>query len=374
MAIVEGAAHLSRSPKPRLDGIDAELTPDYNFRELRPKPLGTSPERLGMMWHVVPKARGAALKLTSVDGRSHKLHISVVSSDARWRKQWIKWSFPTRQATELQGGDSLTAQDELSNDDQQLNLMVTANETRIITLEFIATLDGETATGDFPFEVVIQDITADANGGGGELRVNGILCLTHPEARLLNQLPALYREALHDMREDVGGYQDPPFFERYLRGFEDTVEPLQAMLEQLDNLFGPFSTPPDFLLWLGAWVVMPLDENWPEMRRRKLVAEAVRLYRWRGTHQGLSRYLEIYCGFKPEINDQPVEGMRLGPDAKLGTKATVLGDVPPHTFVVTVSVSDTNPINEQTIHDIIRYEKPAHTAYALRFVRRGHGE
>ncbi|HVT11701.1 MAG TPA: phage tail protein [Fimbriimonadaceae bacterium] len=374
MAIAGPAGQKQRLPKPRLEGIEAELTPDYAFRELRPKPRGVSPERLGMLWHEVPRPRGATLKLSADDGRSHKLHICVESSDGRWRPQWIKWSFPTRQARELQGGDSLTAQDELHDEDRRLNLMLTANETRYINLEFVASLDGETGTGDFPFEVVIQDITADANGGAGELRVNGILCLTHPDAKLLDQLPSLYREALHDLREDVGGYQDPPFFERYLRGFEDTFEPLQATLEQLDTLFGPYSTPSDFLLWLGTWVVMPLDENWPEMRRRKLIAEAVELYRWRGTKRGLSRYLEIYCGVKPEINDQPVEGMRLGPDAKLGTKATVLGDVPPHTFVVTIALPDNAKINEQTIHDIIRYEKPAHTAYALRVVRRGHAD
>jgi phage tail-like protein len=151
-------------------------------------------------------------------------------------------------------------------------------------------------------------------------------------------------------------------------------EPLQRTLDQLDQLYGPFSTPSDFLLWLAAWVIMPLDENWPEMRRRKLIAEAVHLYRWRGTKKGLSRYLEIYCGVKPDINDQPVEGMRLGPEAKLGSKATVLGDVPPHTFVVTIALPENSKVNEQTIHDIIRYEKPAHTAYALRISRRGGSE
>jgi len=66
--------------------------------------------------------------------------------------------------------------------------------------------------------------------------------------------------------------------------------------------------------------------------------------------------------------------MRLGPDTKLGTKATVLGDVPPHTFVVTIPLTDKTTVNEQTIHDIIRYEKPAHTAYALRLSQRPAGE
>lgn len=374
MAIIDASSGIQRLVRPSLDAIEAELVPDYNFLELRPAPLGVSPDRLGMLWHEVRRPQGASLRLRAEDGLSHKLRLVVESADARWRPQWIKWSFPTRQATELQGGDSLAAQDEMSDEDRTLNLMLTPGETRYITLEFAAGLDGETVTGDFLFEIVIQDITSQANGANAEMRVAGTLCLVHPESKLLDQMPSIYREALQDLRDDVPGYQEPPFFERYLRGIEDVMEPLQATLRELDRLFGPYSTPSDFLLWLGAWVAMPLNENWPEMRRRKLIAEAVNLYRWRGTKRGLSRYLEIYCGVRPEINDQPVEGMRLGPDAKLGTKATVLGDVPPHTFVVTIPVHDDHPVNEQTIHDIIRYEKPAHTAYALRLVRRGVGE
>lgn len=61
--------------------------------------------------------------------------------------------------------------------------------------------------------------------------------------------------------------------------------------------------------------------------------------------------------------------MRLGPDAKLGTDATILGDVPPHTFVVTLATPDPDSLDEKTIRDIIRWEKPAHTAYTLNIVR-----
>src|SRR5690349_4718413 len=101
MALAESASHIKRLPRPRLEGIDAELTPDYNFIELRPKPRGASPERLGMTWHEVKKPRGPILKLTSNDGRSHKVRIWVESEDQRWKPQWVKWSFPTRQASEL---------------------------------------------------------------------------------------------------------------------------------------------------------------------------------------------------------------------------------------------------------------------------------
>lgn len=373
MAIAEGG-YIRRVQEVPIDGISAELLPDYNFVALKPKPLGISPARLRMLWHDGSKPQGATLRIGADDGKSHKLRVRIESSDNRFRSSWVKWALPTRQARELQGGDALSAQDELLQSDQVLHLMLTAGETRVVTLEFIPVLDGTTTTGDYPFQVVIEDITGAGEGDGGVVRVNGTLCLTHPESNILQELPALYREALWDLRDDVAGYQDPPFFERFLLGFEDTIEPLQQTLNQLDRLFGPYSTPPDFVLWLGAWVAMPLDENWPEMRRRKLIKEAVNLYRWRGTKKGLARYIQIYTGYEPDIQDQPVDGMKLGPEAKLGSKEAVLGNVPSHTFVVTLSHPDPDKINEQTIHDIIRYEKPAHTAYALRIVRRGAGE
>jgi phage tail-like protein len=170
------------------------------------------------------------------------------------------------------------------------------------------------------------------------------------------------------MRADADG--EVPFFERFLLGFEDVQRSLKRTLDHLDRLFGPFSAPSEFLLWLGAWMCVPIDENWSEMQRRSLIHEAVQLYRWRGTKRGLARYLQIYTGVIPEINDQPVQGMRLGPGARMGAPTTMLGDVPAHTFVVTIAVPDPSILNEQVIHDIIAYEKPAHTAYALRIVRR----
>jgi hypothetical protein len=106
------------------------------------------------------------------------------------------------------------------------------------------------------------------------------------------------------------------------------------------------------------------------MQRRRLIKEAVELWRWRGTKRGLSRYIEIYTGVKPDIHDVPVRGMRLGPNTKMGHADTKLGDVPAHTFVVSIAVPDPTKINEQIVHDIIAWEKPAHTAYSLRILGR----
>ena len=98
--------------------------------------------------------------------------------------------------------------------------------------------------------------------------------------------------------------------------------------------------------------------------------EAVELFRWRGTKRGLSRFLEIYTGVRPIIHDQPQTGAVLGPDTPMGGPATIIGDVPPHTFTVTLPVPNPTDIDEEIVHRIIAAEKPAHTAYRLLIVRR----
>ena len=141
----------------------------------------------------------------------------------------------------------------------------------------------------------------------------------------------------------------------------------------LDDAHIRLTLPLPILPWLSTWVSLALDENWPQLKRRRLIKEAVELYRWRGTRWGLTRYLELYTGITPEINDQPFIGMRLGREALLG-RHTVLGDVPPHTFVLTLAMTGPGQVNEQKVHEIIQANKPAHAAYELRIVERGPGE
>ena len=348
-----------------LTGLDVSITPEFATVELSPPPVARGLDQFPALWHRAMPRRGVTVTVGATDGKAHKILLTVEGATQEWQKGWTTWSYLRRKAHELEGGAALDAQDELSADGLTLTAMIMAGETRSFTLQLVPELNPETGPGTYAYDVVVKDANS---AGESELRRPAFLILAHPRSKLLRQLPSIYLEEAEKMRdEDSGG---SPFFERFLLGFEDAMRPLQRTLDRLDSLFGPFSTPSEFLLWLGAWMCVPLDENWSEMQRRSLIREAVQLYRWRGTKRGLSRYLQIYTGVVPEINDQPVRGMRLGPDTKMGAPGTMLGDVPPHTFVVTIAAPDPTALNEQVIHDIITYEKPAHTAYALRIVRR----
>ena len=355
------------SPLPvAFGGIEINLIPDEVELPLAQKRSET-PTGLRSPWHLVVPGVGSLVSLWSREDRLRIIRLTVESDAPGWNPRWPRWSHALRQTPKDLGGDALAAQDELTPDESELTLLVLPGEQRQATLEFDAKLDGFAYPGNFPFDVVMTDMES-----GARSNYPGLLRLRHPKSALLNRLPAIYTDSPSPAAPGAP-YEDRPFFERYLRGFDDIIEPTQAFLADLALCFDPDETAADLLPWLSTWVSLALDENWPQLKRRRLIKEAVELYRWRGTRWGLSHYLELYTGITPEINDKPFMGMRLGGAALLG-RSTVLGDVPPHTFVLTLAVTGPNRVNEQIVHEIIRSSKPAHTAYELRIVERGPGE
>jgi phage tail-like protein len=54
-------------------------------------------------------------------------------------------------------------------------------------------------------------------------------------------------------------------------------------------------TAPEALLpFLAHWVAWPIDRRWDTKQQRRFIRNAVELYRWHGTRQGLRFYLHLY--------------------------------------------------------------------------------
>lgn len=330
-----------------------------------PPTLTTEAQRLRPLWHQVFPAPGS--QVTAKSAQTQSVRLTVESDAPGWNPHWARWSYAVRRLTEDEGGQALAAQDMLAEDQAALTLQVRGGETRVARLEFSASLDGTTEPGDYPYRIVAVGTAPSGTDQSRAVR-HGNLWLRHPACRLLDALPAVFSEPVPEPY-GMGGYQEPPFFERFLRGFEDTVEEMREKLRHLERFFDADETPAAFLDWLATWVALALNENWPEMKRRRLIKEAVELYRWRGTRRGLSRYLEIYTDTVPQISDVPFAGLILGPGALLG-RTTTLGGVRPHTFTVTLSVSDQDAVDPEIVDAIIEAQRPAHTAFARRIVTR----
>ncbi len=122
--------------------------------------------------------------------------------------------------------------------------------------------------------------------------------------------------------------------------------------------------------YLASWVGLSLRQNWPEDKKRRLIAEIVPLYKKRGTREGLTQILQIFTGEHVTIEDVLPE-IQVGINSWILKGGLRLGGYKPHFFVVniTIDVFDRQflPDLEKNIRDIIDLEKPAHTYYALSY-------
>lgn len=152
---------------------------------------------------------------------------------------------------------------------------------------------------------------------------------------------SLYERFLPDI------YQENDFLQRFLHIFEDIWEPLEQRQDHISLYFDPRTCPLSFLPWLASWLDIPLNPHWPEMRQRRLLAQAMELYSWRGTSYGLARLIEICTGLTTEIVEKPNE---------------------PFVFRIRVSLSsatDGELVDRAFIEELIQAHKPAHTGYVL---------
>ena len=118
-----------------------------------------------------------------------------------------------------------------------------------------------------------------------------------PSYSWIDHLPGIYRR----------GDSDTHFLERYLGIFQTLYEELNDEITDMSYRFDPESADRDFLKWLAGWLNITDTCIWNEEQLRKLLKNAVRLYRMRGTKESLSEIIELYTGEKPFI----IEGFEI---------------------------------------------------------------
>jgi phage tail-like protein len=217
-------------------------------------------------------------------------------------------------------------------------------------------------------------------GGGDATPALRSLRVFYPRRSYLDELPRVYRRD-----PDMAG-----FLERFLSLFERVFTGVEDRWELFAREIDPDAAPPEVVDWLACLVDLAFDPTWPLERRRALVAEAISLYRTRGTVRGLERYVEIYTGKRPVILEdflvRPSEPsflgragtvlgcrFRLGAPSAAETPAGALRRARAHRFTVVVFVDD--PCDEAVVlpvvERIVAANKPAHTVHTLRAVRPG---
>jgi phage tail-like protein len=143
-------------------------------------------------------------------------------------------------------------------------------------------------------------------------------------------------------------FHNQAFLGRFLRIFEAIWEPLEQRQDHIALYFDPRTCPAAFLPWLASWLHLAFEAHWPEARRRHVLAEAMDLYRWRGTRYGLTRMLEVCTGLTPDITEEASQ---------------------PFVFRISVTIPPGSGIRPELLEALIEAQKPAHAGYQLEVKR-----
>lgn len=216
-----------------------------------------------------------------------------------------------------------------------------------------------------------------------------------PRTSYLDYLPAVYRE-------DSAGNG---LLERFLAIFESIFFEIDFTIDHIGRFFETSGAPPEFLSWLGSWLAVSIEKDWPEDKKRLFIRKAVSLYKKRGTREGLEESIELFTGKKPFIVESfqaskaykgtasrqfcekktalspkekiffPPEGatVKICPENNIagegGEKVPLINtlyNTERFGFSVLLTDPDTNTITQSRIRRIIEEQKPAHTSYELK--------
>ena len=169
-------------------------------------------------------------------------------------------------------------------------------------------------------------------------------------------------------------YRENPFLENFLWIIQHIRYEQIRTLDSLHSYFTPREAPPEFLHWIADWFGMDWEKNsYDEDTVRSLLQKGLSLFQWRGTARGLTTYLEITTGLKPEIHENTfphgdfviLGGKTLGEAIRNHSESRV----PFFTVHFPVPVNRFSPAEKSRIASIVEQEKPAHSMYYITFAR-----
>ncbi|MGG6264653.1 phage tail protein [Leptolyngbya sp. AN03gr2] len=221
---------------------------------------------------------------------------------------------------------------------------------------------GETLTIDYQGQVVVSYHEAEQTEP--EIEYAALNLFVRPQSQYSQFLPTVYREV--------------DFINRFLKIFEQAFEPVVNASDTFWAYLNPNTAPQALLPFLAHWVDWRPDPRWSVAQQRRLIQNAIEIYRWRGTRRGLRLFLHLYTNLPIDdhlsnesdkhicIEEATYKAFHLGTVA-LG-QDTALGRGRPYHFIVRLRKPSEMSIDEKLIRYIIEQEKPAFCTYELSIV------
>ncbi|WLE98046.1 MAG: phage tail protein [Candidatus Electrothrix communis] len=209
------------------------------------------------------------------------------------------------------------------------------------------------------------------------------LRIEYPAHDLLRRLPRIYS------RDE----ESADFLRRYLAIMEGSMREIDLRAVYRHVLLNPEAAPQERLEWLAGFIGLALDKRWPLAAQRTLIRNGAWLFRFRGTVNGLKRFIEIYLGRSVEIvehfkvrglggaivgeKDALASGAVLGAGFRVGGKvgeAQAVSvneeriedafDSHAHRFSLVIPIS-LDQEQREVIEHILALHRPCHTIYDI---------
>lgn len=165
--------------------------------------------------------------------------------------------------------------------------------------------------------------------------------LNHPTSDYMQYLPGLYHTS--NLINDL------------LLSCEAAWQPIEAILDALHWYCDPRIAPADMLPWLAAWLGITIDANWTIAQQRLVIANAIKLLRWRGTRQGLIDWIELLTGLRPIM-------------IEVGQEPALQPPLAEHEFCLIFEQAEWDRVDAQVkdlVERIIQQEKPIQTTHRI---------
>lgn len=147
-------------------------------------------------------------------------------------------------------------------------------------------------------------------------------------------------------------YQENEFLKRFLYGFQVTSIKQQMIIDNIEKLVDPAST--EFIDWLSSWFGISFNRKTDEISKRKILSNALKLYKKRGTKEYLKEMIDVLTGIEVSIKDDYKYGSYF--DKKKS-------EFSQNHFVVHIreKILENEQEKLELISSIINQEKPANT-------------
>lgn len=115
-----------------------------------------------------------------------------------------------------------------------------------------------------------------------------------PRVSFVDYLPEVYKESI----------EQDSFLERFIGIFQSIYVDIEDKIDQTPIKFDAEITSKEFLDWLSDWISIQDPAIWGEKKLRRLVKEAVKIYKMKGTKRAVSKIVQEYTGIEPIIVEQ----------------------------------------------------------------------